>query len=175
MLGFDKRFGERSSVPQPRSRPRRGTQQQVEIVGGVSSDDCMIHPQFESNLMWPREVRFCAVEVDSLATVRRGGRRLPIECSRRSLRARPPLSRTACPCSVSPTLRRTSVSLAVLHLASRSSPLRSPAPPLHGFRRLGSRQSGKRLSRPRHWLQPTAAPARYLPRLRAPFGAKEPR
>jgi hypothetical protein len=35
-----------------------------------------------------------------------------------------------------------------------------PAPPLNGFRRLGSRQSGKRLSRPRHWLQPTAAPAR---------------
>src|SRR5712691_817692 len=58
MRGFDKRFGERSSVPQARSRPRRGMQQQVEIVGGVSSDDCMIHAQFESNLMWPREVRF---------------------------------------------------------------------------------------------------------------------
>ena len=175
MRGFDKRFGERSSVPQARSRPRTGTQQQVEIVGGVFSDDCMIHAQFESNLMWPREVRFCAVEVDSLATVRRGGRRLSIECSRRSLRARPPLSRTACPCSVSPTLGRTSVSLAVLHLASMSSPLRSPEPPLNGFRRLGSRQAGKRLSRPRHWLQPTAAPARYLSRLRAPLAAKEPR
>src|SRR5712691_6747484 len=43
MRGFDKRFGERSSVPQARSRPRRGTQQQVEVVGGVSSDDCTIH------------------------------------------------------------------------------------------------------------------------------------
>src|SRR5712691_7388408 len=50
--------------------------------------------------------------------------------------------------------------LAVLHLTSLPSPLRSPAPPLNGFRRLGSRQSGKRLSCPRHWLQPTAVPAR---------------
>ena len=54
------------------------------------------------------------------------------------------------------------VSLTVLYLASLPSPLRSPAPPLNGFRRLGSRQARKRLSRPRHWLQPTAAPARYL-------------
>ena len=61
--------------------------------------------------------------------------------------------------------RRTSVSSRPFSdLTSLSSPLRSPAPPLNGFRRLGSRQSGKRLSRPRHWLQPTAAPARYLSR-----------
>src|SRR5580765_3760258 len=53
-----------------------------------------------------------------------------------------------------------SVSLAVLYFTSLPSPLRSPAPPLNGFRRLGSRQAGNRLSRPRHWLQPTAAPAR---------------
>lgn len=49
---------------------------------------------------------------------------------------------------------------AVLYLTSLSSPLRSPAPPLNGFRRLGSRQSEKRLARPRQWLQPPAAPAR---------------
>ena len=175
MRGFDKRFRERSSVPQARSRPRRGTQQQVEIVGGVSSDDCMIHAQFESNLMWPREIRFCAVEVDSLATVRRGGRRLPIECSRRSLRARPPLSRTACPCSVSPTLRRTSVSLAVLHLASLSSPST-----LTGT--AASRLPPSRIAPV--WKAPVTpsplAPAyggtgSLFSRLRAPLAAKEPR
>ena len=51
-------------------------------------------------------------------------------------------------------------------LTSRLCPrlLRSPVPPLNGFRRLGSRQSGERLARPRHWLQPTTAPVRYLPR-----------
>ena len=59
MRGLDKRFGDRSSAPQAKSRPRKGTQQQqVEIAGGVSSDDCMIHAQFESHLLWAREVRF---------------------------------------------------------------------------------------------------------------------
>ena len=44
-----------------------------------------------------------------------------------------------------------------------------PVPSLNGFRRLGSRQSRKRLSRSRHWLQPTTTPFRYS-RVTGSFG-----
>ena len=80
------------------------------------------------------------------------------------------LSRIACPCSMARSRKQNRILKWTSVVSDRSLPhvsafaLRSPAPPLNGFRRLGSRQSGKRLSRPRHWLQPTAAPARSLPR-----------
>ena len=52
---------------------------------------------------------------------------------------------------------------------------RLPAP-LHGLRRLGSRQPGGRLSLPRQGLRPTALASRAsTKRVRAPLGAKEPR
>ena len=100
MRGFDKRFGERSSVPQARSRPRRGTQEQVEIVGGVSSDDCMIHaainPARSAARRWtPRRSRPSAARGRSAAAGRAIGSPLA-RCPRTATDRRRSAPRAAC-------------------------------------------------------------------------------